>query len=197
MNRYMMKSFNKDTSCHDIFREVKNRQLYAIMLHSQAIEYFKLLGLKGFEEMHKYQHLSERMDYQKTNDKYFDEYGMILEEAHTLNPKVIPSDWYGCSKYDVTSSIRQRGVKDFFDEYLEWESQSKRAYEHYAHIFIEKGEICNSEYMTCLAKDTACELSCLDHYRLEMSMCSYDAEVVLGMQHCIKEKYHDMIEDLL
>ena len=50
----------------DIFSEINERFIGAVMMHGQFADYFDFLGLKGFKRMHEYQHIAESLERKKS-----------------------------------------------------------------------------------------------------------------------------------
>lgn len=49
----------------EIFAEINERFIGAVMMHGQFADYFDFLGLKGFKRMHEYQHIAESLERRK------------------------------------------------------------------------------------------------------------------------------------
>ena len=46
----------------EIFAEINERFIGAVMMHGQFADYFDFLGLKGFKRMHEYHHIAESLE---------------------------------------------------------------------------------------------------------------------------------------
>ena len=117
MNRYDQSGWNSPQqkearSCYDIFREINDRQVTALMVHDQMADIFWFMQLKGFACMHEYQFLCESIGHRKTKKHYLCERGKLLPDGEFKNPEVLPVDWLKYSKSDVTNQVRLQYIEE-------------------------------------------------------------------------------------
>ena len=77
----------------EVFSNLGQRMVEGLMTHSQMVDYFNFLGLKGYAKCHKYHYFEENANYKRVGDYFIKHYyadiviylmKIILNCAHML-----------------------------------------------------------------------------------------------------------------
>ena len=136
----------------EIFAEINERFIGAVMMHGQFADYFDFLGLKGFKRMHEYQHIAESLERRKVCRYFINHHNQLIDDAFEGKVNVIPDAWRTAKRLSVGKSTKQKAVEDGFVEYHNWESETKEVYEQYAHTLRENGHVADAEITLTLNK---------------------------------------------
>lgn len=186
----------QDMSCEDIYKAIRDRQVSALMFHSQMADLFDFLGLMGFKRMHEYQYFSESAEGRGLCRYYINHHNKLLVGGHPQGPKVIPSEWGQYTRFDVTPQVRKQAVERSFNEYQEWESETKELYSQYSLALMNLGCVADSNKVCELVTDVDQELKYLDRMLLKLKAISFDAIGVMEMQEELHEHYREKTRSL-
>ena len=164
-------------TAEEIFAQIKNRQIAALMFHGQMADYFDFLSLHGYKRLHEY-------------------HGKLLQEGFDGDIRAIPDAWLTANRMAVGKSTKQKAVEDGFNSYREWESGTKAAYERYAAQLRELGNEADALFVDCLVKDVDHELKCLDRIILDLISAGYDMVYIVESQKEIHDKYKRKLKEV-
>ncbi len=188
---------NMDVSAaEEIFAQMKNRQIAALMFHGQMAEYFDFLSLHGYKRLHEYQYFAESAEFRHISRYYINHHGKLLPEGFDGDIRAIPDAWITANRMAVGKSTKQKAVEDGFNMYREWESGTKAAYERYAARLRELGHEADALFVDCLVKDVDHELKRLDRIILDLISAGYDMVYIVESQKAIHDKYKRKIKEI-
>lgn len=180
----------------EIFGQIKDRQIAALMFHGRMADYFDFLSLHGYKRLHEYQYFAESAEFRKICRYYINHHGKLLPDTFTGQIKVVPDAWLTANRMSVGRSTKQKAVEDGFNQYREWESDTKAVYSRYAAKLRELGHEADAIMLDCLVEDVDRELKCLDRIILDLISSGYDMVYVVESQKEIHDKYKKMIKDI-
>lgn len=183
-------------SAEDIFRAIDNRQIEALMFHTQMADLFDFLGLMGFKRMHEYQYFAESAEHRGICRYYINHHNKLLVGGHPQGPKVIPPEWGQYTRFDVTPQVRRQAVEKSFNEYQEWESETKELYSQYSIALMNLGCVTDFNKVCELVTDVDRELKYLDRMLLKLKAIAFDAVGVMDMQKELHEHYRKKTKSL-
>lgn len=178
-----------EMSEEDIFMAIRDRQISALMFHSQMADLFDFLGMMGFKRMHEYQYFSESAEYRGICRYYTNHHNKILIGGHPKGLEVIPEEWDQYTRFDVTPSVRKQAVERSFNRYREWESETKELYSQYSIALMNLGCVADFNRICELITDVDQELKYLDRILLKLKAISFDAIGMMDMQEELHEHY--------
>lgn len=188
---------NMDAStAEEIFSQIKNRQVAALMFHGQMADYFDFLSLHGYKRMHEYQYFDESAEFRKTGRYYINHHGKLLPDSFTGEIKAIPDSWMTANRISVGRSTKQKAVEEGFNEYHAWETETKAVYEKYALRLREIGHEADAIFVDKLVKCVNHELKCLDRIILDLISAGYDMVYIVESQKCLHDKYKKKIKEV-
>jgi hypothetical protein len=183
----------------EIFERVHNHQCDGVCTHDDLVEYFGFLSLNGFREMQMYQLFSENAEKKHIQDYYMKHYNQFIkqkEESESDFDSVIPTDWLSHTRFDVDKSTKARGVKNAFELWKEWETESKAVYQKAYSDLTEIGEIAAAEKIKELVTGVDDELAMIDTYILSMRSIDYDMVEIYDMQDTIERYYRKKLKKI-
>lgn len=180
---------NEPTTCEEVYKLISSRQSTALMFHDNMADLFDFLGLNGFKRMHEYQYLVESAEHRALKRYYLNHHGKLLPEEEPHPVSVIPSDWYKYTRMDVTSSVRRQAVKTAFEQYYEWEAETKELYSTAAVHLMNWHKVADFNKVNGLLMDVDKELKYLERLIIRMSSVDYDPVYVDTLQDEYHEKY--------
>lgn len=180
----------------EIFSEINNRFIGAIMMHGQFADYFDFLGLRGYKRLHEYQHLAESMERRKVCRYFINHHNALLKEDFSGEVKIIPDAWYTAKRLSVGKSTKQKAVEDGFIEYHNWESETKSIYEKYSQKLREAGAVADAIFMEELVEDVSAELQTVERMISDLISTGYDMVYITEIQSEIHEKYKKKLKGI-
>jgi len=177
------------TSCQEIITEILTRQMINIKMHNQLAVCFDYLNLQGYKRMHEYNYLKEVLSNRKTERYFVNHTNYLAIPKETAVKSMIPDGWEKYSRFDVTSSIKQKAVKDSFERYREWEAETKKVFSKYAEELRSLGELDIAEHVECLVKKVSKELYKLDRKIIELETVGYDMIYITQIQCDVHKRY--------
>ena len=180
----------------EIFSEINNRFIGAIMMHGQFADYFDFLGLRGYKRLHEYQHLAESIERRKVCRYYINHHNALIKEDFSGEVNIIPDAWYTAKRLSVGKSTKQKAVEDGFIEYHNWESETKSVYEKYAQKLRETGSVADAIFVEKLVEDVSAELKTVEQMISDLISTGYDMVYITENQSGIHEKYKKKLKGI-
>lgn len=180
----------------EIFSEINNRFIGAIMMHGQFADYFDFLGLRGYKRLHEYQHLAESIERRKVCRYYINHHNALIKEDFSGEVNIIPDAWYTAKRLSVGKSTKQKAVEDGFIEYHNWESETKSVYEKYAQKLRETGAVADAIFAEKLVEDVSAELKTVEQMISDLISTGYDMVYITENQSEIQEKYKKKLKGI-
>lgn len=187
MSKEEAKGRSKD--CREIFQRITNRQIEALMFHDKMSDMYNFLGLSGFKRMHECQYFSESAEFKKTKKYFMTNHNMLLEETDVQAKQYIPQDWFNYDKFDVSAQIKRQYTEKTFEEYRNWERETKWIYETAYQELMQLGVVSDAEFVSCLICDVSHELECLEKIYIKLKAIDFNMMYISEMQYDIHEKY--------
>lgn len=107
---------------------------------------------------------------------------MLPEEMELNNPKVIPASWYRYKRQDVDTNTRRNAVKEGYERWIDWETQTKALYEKHSKALLDDGAVAAAIVVGKLADDVSDELADAEKEKLELEAMDYDPTGIIDMQ---------------
>lgn len=180
----------------EIFSEINNRFIGAIMMHGQFADYFDFLGLRGYKRLHEYQHLAESIERRKVCRYYINHHNALIKEDFSGEVNIIPDAWYTAKRLSVGKSTKQKAVEDGFIEYHNWESETKYIYEKYSQKLREAGAVADAIFVEKLVEDVSAELQTVERMISDLISTGYDMVYITEIQSEIHEKYKKKLKEI-
>lgn len=183
-------------TAEEIFAQIKNRQIAALMFHGQMADYFDFLSLHGYKRLHEYQYFAESAEFRHISRYYINHHGKLLPEGFDGDIRAIPDAWLTANRMAVGKSTKQKAVEDGFNQYHEWETETKAVYSRYAARLRELGYEADAIMVDRLVEDVSHELKCLDRIILDLISAGYDMVYIVESQKCLHDKYKKKIKEV-
>lgn len=181
---------NRDASSVEaVFSEINARMIAALMFHDQMSDYFDFLGMKGYKKLHEYQYFSESMERKKINQYYINHHNKLIPNTYSGQVAVIPENWQTANRISVGKSTKQKGIEDGFNQYHDWEAETKSLYEHYSSQLREMGAVADAIMVEKLVEDVDNELKKLEKIVVDLISSGYDMVYITESQQRIHDKY--------
>lgn len=193
------KSKKDVSSVESIFSEINARMIAALMFHDQMADYFDFLGMKGYKWLHEYQYFAESLERKKINQYYINHHNKLVPDIYTGQVAMIPENWQTANRISVGKSTKQKGIENGFNQYHEWESETKSLYEHYSVKLREMGAVADAIMVEKLVEDVDGELKKLERIIVDLISSGYDMIYITESQQGIHDKYkvklHEIFEE--
>ena len=184
-----LKSKKDVSSIESIFSEINARMIAALMFHDQMSDYFDFLGMKGYKRLHEYQYFAESLERKKLNQYYINHHNKLIPDTYSGQVAMIPENWKTANRISVGKSTKQKGIEDGFNQYHEWESETKSLYEHYASKLREMGSVADDIMVEKLVEDVNSELKKLERIIVDLISSGYDMVYITESQQCLHDTY--------
>ena len=180
----------------EVFVSIVNHQIKGVMFHAQMADYFDFLSLKGYKRMHECHYYEESCEFRSTCRYYINHYGKLLPSQNIPDPEVIPSNWLKYSRSEVDISTKRNAIKKAFQQWVEWEKETKKVYQEAWTNLIQEGEVAAALFVKEMICDVDCELKCAERMELDLKSVDYSMEYILPEQDCLHEKYKKKMKHL-
>lgn len=170
-----------------IFEMLADHMLQGIMTHEQLMNCYLFLGLKGYAKCHEYHYLEETKGLIELTEFYSDTHRGILRNTAVTIPDIIPQSWFDTAIENVDFGLRKKAVIAAFDQWIDWETNTKVLYETAYDSLLSQKDIASAEFLSFYVKDVNEELAYAMNERISKSAMDFDMSVVVDEQdHLIK-----------
>ncbi len=190
------KSKRDVNSVESTFSEINARMIAALMFHDQMTDYFDFLGMKGYKRLHEYQYFAESLERKKLNQYYINHHNKLIPDIYSGQVTMIPENWQTANRISVGKSTKQKGIEDGFNQYHEWESETKNLYEHYSSRLREMGAVADAIMVEKLVEDVNSELKKLERIIVDLISSGYDMVYITESQQRIHDKYKAKLHEI-
>ena len=180
----------------EIFSQMAAHMIEGLMVHSQMSDYFGFLGLKGYQECHKYHYFEENANFRRLSKYYLEHYNKLVLEMPFNNPKVIPESWFKYSRQDVNPTTRKNAIQSGIERWVTWEKETKALYEHMYQELIALNEIAAAKEVACYICDVSEELAKAIQKELELKAIDFDIDVIMDKQEEKYKKYKKKLKEI-
>lgn len=188
---------NRDVnSVESTFSEINARMIAALMFHDQLSDYFGFLGMKGYKKLHEYQYFVESLERKKLNQYYINHHNKLIPDTYSGQVAMIPENWKTANRISVGKSTKQKGIEDGFNQYHEWESETKNLYERYSSRLREMGAVADAIMVEKLVEDVNSELKKLERIIVDLISSGYDMVYITESQQRIHDKYKAKLHEI-
>ena len=190
------KSKRDVNSVESTFSEINARMIAALMFHDQMTDYFDFLGMKGYKRLHEYQYFAESLERKKLNQYYINHHNKLIPDIYSGQVTMIPENWQTANRISVGKSTKQKGIEDGFNQYHEWESETKNLYEHYSSRLREMGAVADAIMVEKLVEDVNSELKKLERIIVVLISSGYVMVYITESQQRIHDKYKAKLHEI-
>ena len=172
----------READVHDIFSIVVERMTGALEFHDGMANLYGFLCLDGYRKHHEKQFCEEGETRRDFINFVCSCFNIIPKEKYHESFSIIPDDWFKYKRQDVTPQIRKQAIEKSFQQYVEWESESKEIYEHCSKRLFELG--CMNGFNEVL-KISSCvceELRNVEKMHLALKSVSFDSQYIQDEQ---------------
>ena len=180
----------------EIFSALNAHMIKAVMTHSQYIEYYSFLNLRGYEKCHCYHYLREMAAHKKLNRYYINHFNKLIPETKIDDPEIIPATWYRYLRQDVDGNTKRNAVKTGLEKWVAWERETKKLYEQMYKELMNLDEVAAAMFVKELICDVDCELKKAERYHLNKIATGYDMVDIIEEQKGKHDKYKCKIEHI-
>ena len=110
-------------------------------------------------------------------------------------PNIIPQGWKSATKFEVTREIRKKAVKDAFQEWLDWETETKKFYESQFRTLTDNAKIADANKVNELIDDVDKELKYVSREILEFESVDWSNEYIAYQQDSLHKEYSEKMKD--
>lgn len=174
-------------TAEEIYQGLSERKLKGVMVHEYYTDYFNFLNLHGYKRMQEYHAKHEMKGFRKLHRYYIDHYNKLIPDTTFENEEYIPSSWYQYSRQDVDTNTKRNAVKEAFDKWEVWESETKKYYQQMYKELLEIGEVASAKKVCDMIQDVSEELKWVQRKRIDLMSADYSIDYILGEQ----KFYHD------
>ena len=180
----------------EIFQKLSGRRIQGVMIHQQYADYYNFLGLHGYERCHQYQAYEELIGLTKLHDSFITVYDKLVPQAEFTNPEIVPQTWRRYSRNDIDGKTKRQAVRDGFDRWCAWETETLSIAENACKQLAEIGEAKGVEIAFMIVRDVTDELERIKRQKMALSSVDYDMIFILDEQDKEYHKYQKMMKGL-
>ena len=178
-----------------IFNEIVVRQIEGVMMHTDLADIFDFMGLRGFKREHEYHALLEFCEMRSVSRYAINHIEQMPNGQGAKQKDIIPSSWYGATRFDVGESDRKNKVKELYTKWHTWEKETKSIYEKKYKELIDLGAVASALKVKELVCDVDKELKCIEREYIEYSAIGWDMSYIMYHQSEIHDKYKEKAKE--
>ena len=178
-------------TAEEIYMQLDEHMQKALCFHEQLADYFCFLGLQGYKRKLEYQYMDECAGKRKLHHKYINLHQKLIPYRQVQSPQLIPRDWGKYTTADVNDNVLPKYVRSAFEQYKQWEEETKALYEELWQKCIENGMVADAEYITELIEGVTKELKKVNRMYEQLNGTGYDVMTI----HNVQDKYHEKYKD--
>lgn len=180
----------------EVFNEISNRMIGNLMRHEQMADYFDFLNLHGLKRWHEYQFFEESAELRGIHRYAINHCNRLVREDNVESVRSIPTSWYNYTRQQVDGATRKQAVKDAFQKWYEWETETKEHYEMLFKRLTDNGKIAEADKINELILDVDEEIKRLTRKMLEYRSVDYDMAYILLQQDEMHEEYRKKTKEI-
>lgn len=170
----------------EVFNKISERQIQAIMKHQQWADIFDFLGLNGEKRWHEYRFFEESSELRGVHRYALNHCNKLIQYSLESIPREIPSNWFAYSRLDVDNETRKSYIKKIYEDWFNWEKETKNFYEEQFKILTENKKIADADKVNDLICKVDKELKELTRKMLEYKAVNFDLAYIM---YCQNEKH--------
>lgn len=107
------------------------------------VNWIQVAGIEGARnQIVQHGHTAWMMD--NNNQYYISHHSKLIPDTYSGQVAMIPENWKTANRISVGKSTKQKGIEDGFNQYHEWEAETKSLYEHYSSRLREIGAVADA-----------------------------------------------------
>lgn len=184
MNRIPVdKNAVSSMSVEEIFSAITERQVKALMFHSQLSTLFDFIGLSGFEKMHRHQYICESKTMMKVSRHFIKNHGKLIPENRVESIQEIPSDWYRVTRDNVTPNIISQYANKELTTWIQWESETIEHLSEYAKRLCDLSEMIDYQFISEMIDDVKHELNHAKCIFYKIKATNFSVDYIMDIQN--------------
>lgn len=183
-------------TAEEVFSKVSAHMVEGFMLHDQLADSFAFLGLSGFHKEQEFHFFEELNSYRRIRRYYLEHYGKLLPEEKIDSSSKIPTGWYGHARKDVDTSTRRSGIRDNFDAWVKWETDTKTVYSDAVADLRASGDEAGAIFIGELVMDVCGELWHAEAEQLKLDAIGYDMPTIMAEQDELRARMEKKIKEM-
>ncbi len=175
---------------HTILIKILTRKKTGVDFHNKLYLMFKLLNMKGFSKEQKYRMKLEFKEFIHLQKYYMKKYNKIPH----IQYEPIKVDPYNISQmdiYNLTGDKKSMIIKNLFEEWKNWECETKDLLNEYLSMDEE-----DCEEIEETLKDVEHEIKKLKKQLIEYNDIEWCIKYLYEKQHHLKHKYNEKLEEM-
>lgn len=182
-------------SIDEIFSKMSEHMIKGMMVHEQLMNSYLYLGLKGYAACHEYHYLEETKGHIRLNTYKIEHYDSLVVGTFDRSdvPRIVPDSWFTFKRNTVDANTRTKAIAAAYDEWINWESETKALYEEIYSDLINQGEIPFAEFAKEYILDVEEELVYAKSERLAKSSMDFDIVSILEEQEQYERSFKKKI----
>lgn len=182
-------------SIDEIFSKMSAHMVKGMMVHEQLMNSYLFLGLKGYAACHEYHYLEETKMHIKLSKYSVNHYSSLIKESFDKAdvPEIIPMSWFNFARDTVDNGTKKQAIVAAFDEWINWEQETKTFYEDIYAELLSKNEIPFAEFVKSCILDVEEEIVYAKNERLAKASMDFDMVSILEEQDEYKRSFKKKI----
>ena len=180
----------------EIFSSLSSHMIQGMMVHDQLRNCYLFLGLTGYAVCHEYRYLDETKDYMKLCTYKLEHYNSLIQNGQFQDPGIVPASWFTFTRDQVDRKTREDAMAAAYDEWIDWEEDTKKLYEEYYKALLDMGEIATADFILSYINGVEEELVYAQNERLKKTAMAYDIVSILEEQDAYEKEFRKKIRKL-
>lgn len=165
-------------------------------IHNQFAIAYGFLNLHGYKKEHEYHYYEESYNKNTIINFYINYYNKLLPIAKVEEVSIIPSNWFKFTRAEVNASDKRNAIKMIMQEWIKWETESKKLLETSYQQLLEINEVNAALMLSNYIEDTSYELKIAQEELNDLETINYDLSVIVPAQEQLHKKYLKKIKHI-
>lgn len=166
----------------EIFSAIYYHMQKGLQFHNQCVSIFNFLNLYGYSEWHKEHYEEESKTCMEVQDFYLNTYSKLIPYMPVESINIYPSNWHKYTKEDVDVNTRRNAIRDFFKQWVDWETETQALYTKVYKELQDLNEIYAMLKIAELLEEVSEELQSAKQKLIELDSSGYDMPFILEDQ---------------
>lgn len=167
----------------EIFQKISSTFVQGLMFHSELMEIFYFLGLKGYGDFHKKQYKDESKNYLKVIEYYSTHYCSILPNSSIETRNLSPlRKLEGTSREDLTAVNEKILISDCFRYWVSWEWDVKNTLQNMYNELLKINEAAAAIFVSKFIEDVDNELAKAEKWHFILKQMDFDLTYIADQQ---------------
>lgn len=179
----------------EIYSKISDRQVQTLMFHKESSNMFDFMSMRGYKRWHETIAFKEFAEMFGVDRYAINHQNKLIPSMETKSPRIIPSEWFRATRYDVTESTRKQYTLNNFDTWSKWEKETKSMLSEFYRDLTAMNMVADACKVKELLDTSDYTLKCVEREILSLKS-NYEEMKGCYYQEVTHDKYADELKEI-